>query len=190
MKYIDINKRFTEIIAEYIGKGYIINTGTMGGSQGEIGRVDLTDGNEIIRVYADTFHNWTENIEGVEIVVGIAKAGVQPHEADRLGSTIWTSELHVIHRECFYKLATMRDGEDFYGDEDQARRVAAVRRERYIRRITDSKTEDFTDKAMEIAKRIARREFGAKRINVGDVGVYKIDGGYVIAYKSKTYRLH
>lgn len=41
-----------------------------------------------------------------------------------------------------------------------------------------------------IAERIARREFGAKRINVGDVGVYKIDGGYVIAYKSKTYRLH
>lgn len=34
MKFGDINWRYTEIAAEYIGKGYKINTATMGGSQG------------------------------------------------------------------------------------------------------------------------------------------------------------
>ena len=29
MKFADINKRFTEIVAEYIAKGYTINTKTM-----------------------------------------------------------------------------------------------------------------------------------------------------------------
>lgn len=35
MKYIDINKRYTEIVTEYMARGYIINTRTMSGSQGE-----------------------------------------------------------------------------------------------------------------------------------------------------------
>lgn len=35
MKYIDINQKFTAKVAEYIAKGYTINTATMSGSQGE-----------------------------------------------------------------------------------------------------------------------------------------------------------
>ena len=42
MKYAEINKRYTEIVSEYISKGYILNTATMAGSQGEIASVDLT----------------------------------------------------------------------------------------------------------------------------------------------------
>ena len=44
MKYVDINKRFTEIVSEYIAAGYMMNTSSMNGSEGEISKVDLTDG--------------------------------------------------------------------------------------------------------------------------------------------------
>lgn len=35
MKFNEINKRYTELVTEYLNKGYHINAGTMAGSQGE-----------------------------------------------------------------------------------------------------------------------------------------------------------
>lgn len=32
MNYAEINNRFTQVVAEYLSKGYIINTASMGGS--------------------------------------------------------------------------------------------------------------------------------------------------------------
>ena len=55
MKFADINKRYTEIVNEYIAKGYTINTATMSGSQGEIAKIDFTDGTEIIRIRVASF---------------------------------------------------------------------------------------------------------------------------------------
>ena len=37
----DVNRAFTEKVAELLGRGYQIHPGTMGGSQGEIAHVDL-----------------------------------------------------------------------------------------------------------------------------------------------------
>lgn len=55
MKYIDINRKFTETVSSYIAQGYIINTASMSGSQGEIAHIDLTDGKQIVRVLLDSF---------------------------------------------------------------------------------------------------------------------------------------
>lgn len=44
MKYIDINRKFTETVSSYIAQGYIINTASMSGSQGEVAHIDLTNG--------------------------------------------------------------------------------------------------------------------------------------------------
>ena len=43
MKYADINKKYTAIIAEHLAKGYTINTRSMCGSQGDYAHIDLTD---------------------------------------------------------------------------------------------------------------------------------------------------
>lgn len=78
MTYEDINNRFTEIVAEYIAKGYTFNTSSMGGSQGEIANIDLTNGKEIIRVVVSSFNNWRESVEGVEISIGKSTDNVRP----------------------------------------------------------------------------------------------------------------
>ena len=84
MKYADINRRFTEIVAEWLAKGYSINTASMSGSQGETAKIDLTDGKEIVRILVDRFSDYAANVEGVEIIVG--KALEQPARSPPAGT--------------------------------------------------------------------------------------------------------
>lgn len=136
MKYADINKRYTEIVAEYISKRYTINTASMGGSQGETCKVDLTNGTEIIRIIVDTFSDWSANLEGTEIIVGrVIDENVKPHSnSDRY--TIWNNRLEVITAERYYRIG--RDS-NYYGTQVEAEAASALRRKRYIAKESPAK---------------------------------------------------
>jgi hypothetical protein len=195
MKYADINRRYTEIVAEWLAKGYTINAGTMGDSQGETAKVDLTNGHEIIRILVQ---NFTENeiyyLSGEEIIVGRYEGfALSPNEY-YLGSTIWNNKLNILSRDRFYKLGLSKDGNPFYGTKAEAEGAAKREIERYIRASECSKPKSFTsDKAKKIAKRVIRREFGAKRICEPDIKVFTCVSGnqkaYCVSYKDRTYRL-
>ena len=49
----EIRTAFTNKVNEYLAKGMEINIGTMSGTQGEIARIDLTDGKYIYRIRLD-----------------------------------------------------------------------------------------------------------------------------------------
>ena len=186
MKYADINKRYTEIVAEHIGKGYTINTASMGGSQGETAKIDLTNGAEIIRIMVNAFSDWSANLKGVEIIVGrVVDANVKPH-SNSDWNTIWNNRLDVITAERYYRIG--RDS-NYYGTQDEAEAAYALLLKRYIARESTRKTENITDKSMEIAKRIIRREFGIKRICEADVRVTRTKNMYIVSYRNMTYRL-
>lgn len=103
--------------------------------------------------------------------------------------TLWNSKLDIISRERFYEIgADYRHGK-FYGTMEEATAAQQLKVQRYIAKRQDSKPEDITAKAMEIAKRIIRREFGVKRICEADVKVSKHSNGYTVSYKNKAYRL-
>lgn len=91
MKYEEINKRFTEKVAEYLSLGYAFNTSTMSRTQSEIAKVDLTNGAEIVRIYLDRFN------DGYEIIVGKCVDNVPPHNECNW-ATIWNDGLEVIER--------------------------------------------------------------------------------------------
>ena len=190
MKYADINKKYTAIIAEYLANGYTINTRTMGGSQGDYAHIDLTNGTEVIRILVETFHEWGKlSIEGLEIIVGRADSEVIPNcESDYC--TLWNNRLDIISRERFYEIGADRHHGKFYGTQEEATAAQQLRFQRYIAKHQDSKTEDITAKAMEIAKRIIPREFNVKRICEADVTVSKYSGTYAVKYRNKVYRLH
>lgn len=94
MKFIDINREFTAAANSYMAQGYYINAGTMGGSQGEVAHIDLTNGTEIIRVLLTTFNNYL-GTEGVELIVGRVKDDIKPNQEDRW-NTVWNERLEVI----------------------------------------------------------------------------------------------
>lgn len=95
INYADISREFTTAVAEYMAKGYTINTGTMDGNQGEIAHVDLTDGKEIIRiVLMYNFIPWPE--KEYTIIIGRAHPNVTPNLRAHEAATIWNSELDII----------------------------------------------------------------------------------------------
>ena len=94
MKFIDINREFTAAANSYMAQGYYINAGTMGGSQGAVAHIDLTNGTEIIRVLLTTFNNYL-GTEGVELIVGRVKDDIKPNQEDRW-NTVWNERLEGI----------------------------------------------------------------------------------------------
>ena len=190
MKYIEINKRFTEITAEYMSKGYIINTATMNGSQGETAKVDLTNGTEIIRIWVDEFHSWGEGHNGgVEIIVGkVTEERIKPNSS-RNWETIWHNRLEVIHSEKYYNIYTDCNNETVYGTEEEAKAVETKKFERWRRKNTKASAFEMNDKHREIAKRVIRKQFGVKRITEADVKISKSGAKYIVCYRDKTYTL-
>ena len=189
MKYADINKKYTAIIAEYLANGYTINTRTMGGSQGDYAHIDLTNGTEVIRILVETFHEWGKlSIEGLEIIVGRADSEVIPN-CENDYHTLWNTKLDIISRERFYEIGADRRHGKFYGTLEEATAAQQLKVQRYIAKHKNSKSEDITAKAMEIAKRIIRREFKVKRISEADVKISKSGKSYTVSYKGKAYRL-
>ena len=189
MKYADINRRFTEIVAEWLAKGYSINTASMSGSQGETAKIDLTDGREIVRILVDRFSDYAANVEGVEIIVGKAlDADVRPNNNDNW-ATLWNNRLEVLQQERFFKIGENRVSGTQYGTEAEAKAAAELRLKRYIAKEWSSKSKTFTGEAIEIAKRVIRRKFGANRIATAYVMVFKYDNAYCVSYRDRTYRL-
>lgn len=197
MKYIEVNQRYTELVANYITAGYHFNTATMSGSQGEIARVDLTNGTEIITIYIESFSDWSgvNELKGVQIC--IAHVSQQDelipdcHEGYR---TLWLSHAEVEYRERYYQVG--RDA-NWYVTEEEAKAAAAKQYERYTRkpRHYGCKTTKITNpKAIELAKQYLIDNNVGKRIDLRYLEVKKtFDHGYTrwyIVYKSKYYSLH
>ena len=95
MKYIDINAKFTAAVNNYLAQGYIINTASMSGSQGEVAHIDLTNGKQIVRVLLDSFTEWEDynNLKGLKLVVGIATTSSRTTTSAAIssGTTVWKS---------------------------------------------------------------------------------------------------
>ena len=188
MKYIDINRKFTDAVNSYLAQGYILNSTTMSGSEGEIAHIDLTNGSEVIRIFLREFSDFVETDGGVELIVGRASADVIPNEA-RERQTIWNGKLEVISHEAFYKLNGYR-GNDFYGTKEEAKAASEKRLNRHIGRMTDTTPKDVTEKAAPVVKKYVREKFNIRRIKMDSIKVTKQNGVYTVAYNGYRAQLH
>ena len=179
MKYIEVNKKFTEAVADYLSRGYIIKSSTMGGSQGEIAKVDVTDGVEIIRIKVADFRDWKTNLEGIEVVTGVAvEEDPIPHRHGGW-NTIWDNQIEVLERVRFYEVGDTRYHGKHYGTEDEAKAAAELRLRRYIIRHAMKQTVIDSPEAMRIAKSYIQRTLGAKRIPADSIKVRKTEKSYL-----------
>ena len=199
MKYEEINKKFTEAVMEWLSKGYYLNSATMRGSQGEKGKVDLTNGKEIVRVmlanfnYHDKAEGYT-HYEGIELVVGRDTSGQKPNTDDGF-DTIWNQDLEVLSSQKFYAIGSNRGYSQWYGTKEEAREADRMRFERFkakdARRSLNNKTFGITAGIIVLPKIRAIR--GCKGAKAGDVKVEKrvCDGAarYTATYNGKTVKL-
>lgn len=177
MKYAEINKRCTEIVSEYMSKGYILNTATM-----ESGCIDLTDGKEILRVLITRFNDWGERCtyEGVDIIVGRAgdRDQVKPND-DNDWHPLWSNHLDVLRQERFYQVGESRRGGKFYGTQQEAEAAYELRMKRYRNKRDRKAAMSPTPKMLEVARRIVKGRLGVKRVVLDDVKLVKNDDGNI-----------
>ena len=174
MKFESINRKYTEIVNEYIGRGYYINAGTMAATEGEIAHIDLTNGMEIVRVLVDKFSDPYRDVEGIKIVVGRSMDGLELNASRKLGNVIWNDCLDVIKKEEFF-LVSSRNRSEFFGTYEEATEARNKRRERFQNRprgtVKTKLPEDAKYTMLKFIKKLPR----CKSVKLADVGsVYSV----------------
>ena len=132
MKSTDINAIFSAKVAEFLANGYQINTNTMGGSQGEVAKVDFRKGDELIRVLLDrkTIFNEHFTCDGIVLIVGRC---TDPYAVNAQGfrdATIWNNHLEIIEERTFCKMGMRWNDSDWYLEGTEAEEAQKKTRER------------------------------------------------------------
>ena len=167
MTHQDINKRFTEIVSDYLQRGYCFNTSTMAGSQGELASVDLMDGKEIIRVLSKDFHEQSDNryyLDGIRILIGRAPGCITPNSSR--GGVIWNNDLEIIWEEKFYRISQGNGA--FYGTMEKAVAAYDLHFTRCCQKHVDEKIL-LPDAARPIALRWVRKQPMLKSARLCDI---------------------
>lgn len=191
MKFEAINKKFTELVMEWLAKGYHINAASMGGSQGELGRIDLTDGTEVIRIFVGSFTERDNGfLEGVELVAGRVTSKIEP-DSDSDFYTIWNQNLEVFNRERFYIVGERRSNK-WYGSKEEARAASELAFKRYCAKL------NYTSwmlgaKAGKIVLGKVRKHRGCSRAKASEIRVekrvYDNKVRYIAHYEDKSFQL-
>ena len=119
----DVNRIYTEKVSELLAQGYQIHTSTMGGSQGDIAHIDLSNGTEILRVYLESIPGFGDSYDGyLTLTVG--------RNTDRIrngwSETVWNEHLEVLFQIKFAKVTN-----DFFTTPEESARMFERRMERY-----------------------------------------------------------
>lgn len=194
----EIEAAYTAKVAEYIAKGYTIYTATMRGHQGEIAKVDLRKGDEIIRILLHEEHDYRNMTESVVIMVGRC---MDQYVIAGQSDTLWNDRLEAIERIVFFQIGEKWNGHktikvyttsESVKDEAQAKRNArAKNRSHYT---FYGKT--MSEAAHAVVLPFVKRQPGCKTCKLSEIErVYKLtdsDGktSYRVVARNKTYILH
>ena len=158
MLFKEIEAIFTQKVTEYINKGYTFNCNTMSGHQGEIAKVDLRKGDEIIRVLMCT--EYSSKAEMLSVVVGRNTKKVDKGRYE----TIWNGNLEIIEETKFYEVA-----ENLYVEtEEEYRNICDIRLNRFRRRAKREYAE-LKEDAKKIVLPFVKRQTGFKSCKLKDI---------------------
>ncbi len=176
----DISRIYTAKIAELLSAGYQINPWTMSGSQGEIAKVDLTNGSKTIRVLIETSCEFSIG-EIVTITIG--------RVVEQGGLTIWNHRLEVCSQIKFAQVA-----EDYYTTYDEGVKIGEKRAQRFDR-CANLPSPDLSDAYKMIALRWIQRKPRMKSCQLKDIKrMIRMDDGcgrnrYYITAKNKDFTI-
>lgn len=150
----DISRIYTSKIAELLSAGYQINPWTMSGSQGEIAKVDLTNGSEIIRVLIEKSYEFPI---GDIVIITIGRV-VEQREL-----TIWNNHLEVCSQIKFAQIV-----EGYYTTYDEGVKIGEKRVQRSLR-CANWPSPDLSDAYKMIALRWIQRKPRMKSCQLKDI---------------------
>lgn len=186
----DIENVYTDTIKDYLNRGYRIYYSTMGGSQGEIAKIDLTNDNEVIRILLDSetehyrehpIHKYMD-LDYLTIIVG---RNTDKLRGDSFSDIIWNEHLELISEIRFYKIG--RRNNSFFGTKQEAIDAMCKYYSRFDFRDLYSRDEIiFSDKAKEIILPWVKRQRKCKSVNVKQIDEVK----KVIYYNRKNIEVH
>lgn len=198
MKKFEINKKFTEIVNNYISDGYVINLVSMSGSQGEEGKVDLVKGDQLVRIWTNsensssyynrTINSWNGNM--LVLRIGVWK---YPAKNSFNETTVWMQDFTVIESYTFYEIER---SVEYTEDLNEALQIQKKRYSRYKNHDHNfgniiSYREDNGAKV--IAAKYLKSKEGYKRISYDKMKIQKIidnkEVRYVIIYNNNRYVL-
>lgn len=168
MKRNELDNIFTAKVNEYLANGYMINTNTMGGSQGEIAHIDFRKGDEIIRILMETKYNWREG-DTIHIIVGRSTDTVY---FERDHETVWNNHLEIIEDLAFLKVS-----DNWFTSTEENEAINELRHERWtLQHIAD--TRQLTPTAAFICSLKNRKGFSNATKN--NITVERTPRGYTI----------
>lgn len=196
MRRTDIDKKFTETVIRYLMQGYTIHTNSMGGSQGEVAKVDLVKDETFLRVWLnrESSYSWHDTeFHGNMMVLRVGKWNRSAKEASDW-CTVWMKDLETIEQHVFYEV---RHGSDYYVSREEAIASYEVRRSRYQSTRFENSKEILimNDKAREAAYKFLKRTQGYKRVSFNDIVVRKRinteePNSYYVVYHGQAYKMH
>lgn len=171
MKKQEIERMYTQKVAELLNQGWRVHASTMPGHQGEIAHIDLTDGNEIRRVLLERELAWSHLDDGfhgdrITITVGRNTEQVWPG----WDSTIWNQRLEVLSQIEMAEIQTpdRRHPDGWFTDFDEAVRISKIRHaRREVQQLADAK--ELGDAYKSIALRWLRKQPKMKTCKLEDI---------------------
>lgn len=113
----DIEQLLTQKAAQYIANGYIVNATTMAGHQGEVCKLDLRKGDEVVRILIDRTNNGRQTI--YYLLVG---KNTDPLYGG-VDDIIWNKNLQEIERYDFMSSVTDILKKSFLAQRKRQRRL-------------------------------------------------------------------
>lgn len=189
MKRQEIEILFTEKVASYIAQGYTINTNSMRGHQGEVAKVDLYKGKELIRVWLmdEVLPSPTY---GYVLALRVGKWDYEINN-NYMDYTVWFQDISVLEETIFY---VVDRGKWYVESLEEYNRIEKLREDRYRGTHRSNNYELVGDKYNQIARRYMINKQGYKRISSDSLSVRKLINKrtrpiYYVDYKDSHYRL-
>lgn len=187
MKYADINRAFTDMVQKCLSMGWTINTASMSGSQGEVAKVDFTDGKQIARAMLEKRYDSEMSVEYYCISLAISGKDSRVKPNLMRSNTLWNRDLEVIEEVSFYRASVMCDVDWFV-----SRDIAMKNAEKWYGRASqraNGRSEDISQKAAPVVLGYVRKHKGCKTAKAKDIRVIREKRGFVIYYKDHVWQL-
>ena len=188
MRYADINREFTEMVTKYIANGMVINTGTMRSTTS----IDLTDGNEIVRIALEKKYDSELHYDYYQIIVGRCpnKKSIVPNRCEN--AYIFSDELETIERGNRFYRAGFCNASDWFVTRDEIKAYEAKRVSRFrIQMEIEERSEiDISKTAAPVVLNWVRRQYRCKSARLSDIKVIRAkEKGFLVIYKDHRWVL-